>query len=108
MYSEYDYLYNPPTISIGGYFNVINVIIIILLIVCFYILINNFSISHFSNIPSKQNELDNDIINEINSLGIYQIVVIPEGSMVTMDFRMDRFRVFVSKFGVINGVIKPG
>jgi hypothetical protein len=67
MYSEYDYLYNPPTISIGGYFNVINVIIIILLIVCFYILINNFSISHFSNIPSKQNELDSNIINELKS-----------------------------------------
>jgi hypothetical protein len=48
-----------------------------------------------------------DIINEINSLGIYQIHVIPEGSMVTMDVRMDRFRVFVSEFDVINGV-KPG
>jgi hypothetical protein len=66
MYSEYD-LYNPPKISIGGYFNMINVIIVIILIVCFYFLINNFSISHFSNITSKSNELENNIINELKS-----------------------------------------
>jgi hypothetical protein len=53
MYSKYNYLYNPPTISIGGYFNVINIFIVIILIVCFYILINNFSISNFSNITAN-------------------------------------------------------
>ena len=63
MYSEYNYLYNPPTISIGGYFNVINVIIVIILIVCFYILINNFSISNFSNIATKSDNPLNESVS---------------------------------------------
>jgi hypothetical protein len=61
MYSEYNYLYNPPTISIGGYFNVINVIIVIILIVCFFMLINNFSISNFSNITTPNDQIETSI-----------------------------------------------
>ncbi len=67
MYSKYDYLYNPPNISIGGNFNVFNIIIIILLVICFYILINNFSIGNFTNIKSKNNN-DNDECTVINNL----------------------------------------
>ena len=46
-----------------------------------------------------------DIINEIKSLEIYSIDVIPAGSMVTMDYRMDRFRVFIEN-GIIESVKK--
>lgn len=42
-----------------------------------------------------------DIINEIKSLEIYSIDVIPAGSMVTTDYRMNRFRVFIE-----NDIIK--
>lgn len=75
MYSEYNYLYNPPTISIGGYFNVINVIIVIILIVCFYILINNFSISNFSNITTKS---DDQLVTSINTDDIKYKYIINE------------------------------
>jgi len=84
MYSKYDYLYNPPEISIGGYFNVVNIIIIILLIICFYILINNFSITKFTNISSKENDecnVINDLKNELQLLKNELISIKPEKQM---------------------------
>lgn len=37
----------------------------------------------------------------ISCLGFTNVVIIPDGSMVTMDFRMDRVRVFVDKDGIV-------
>ena len=46
-----------------------------------------------------------DIINEIKSLESYSIDVIPAGSMVTMDYRENRLRVFIEN-GIFKGVKK--
>jgi hypothetical protein len=46
-----------------------------------------------------------DIINEIKSLEIYSIDVIPAGSMVTMEYRKDRLRVSIEN-GIFKGVSK--
>lgn len=54
-----------------------------------------------TKVGSKYDILVKNIINEINSLGIYSINLMQEGGMVTMDYKMNRFRVFIE-----NGIIK--
>jgi hypothetical protein len=48
------------------------------------------------------------LIYFINHLGLTNVVIVPEGSAVTADYRTDRVRIFVDKKGIVIEIPRTG
>jgi hypothetical protein len=48
------------------------------------------------------------LIYFINHLGLTNVVIVPEGSAVTADYRTDRVRIVVDKNGIVIEIPRTG